>query len=42
MSYVIAAYGVTCVALLAYTVYLFRERARERKTLAGARETNNG
>ncbi len=42
MSYVIAAYGVTGVALVAYTVYLVRERARERKTLAGARETNNG
>ena len=42
MSYVIAAYGVTGVALVSYALYLVRERARERKSLAGARETNNG
>jgi len=39
---VIAAYGVTGVTLIAYAVYLLRERARERRVVAPARERDNG
>lgn len=42
MSYVIAAYGVTALTLVAYALHLQRARANERKTLAGTQESNNG
>jgi hypothetical protein len=42
VSYLIAAYGVTGVALVAYSVYLVRERVRARESRPRARETNNG
>ena len=42
MSYLLAAYGVTAVSLLAYAAQLARERARARKQASQARETNNG
>jgi len=38
VSYVIAAYGVTIVALFGYGFYLIRER----KSLAKHRKSNNG
>ena len=42
MSYVIAAYGVTGLTLAFYALHLVRERAQQRKTLAGTQESNNG
>ena len=42
MSYLIAAYGVTGVALVTYSVYLLRERVRARESPPRVRETNNG
>lgn len=42
MSYVIAAYGITGLTLGLYAFHLLRSRARERKTLVGTQESNNG
>ena len=42
MSYVLAAYAVTGVSLVAYAAYLARERAHGRKSASRGRQTNNG
>jgi len=42
VSYVIAAYGVTGGTLIAYALYLLRERARERRAVRSAAERDNG